>query len=72
MNESGRDNFLSTVGGGDEILFGTVREAGERCTVQERDIKPGVESPTTLFFSAYIGRQDASRTWEAGLVSPTL
>jgi len=49
MNESGRDDFLPAVRGGDEILLGAVRETREWCIVQERDIKSSVEPPTTPF-----------------------
>ena len=33
MNKSSGDDFLPAVGSGNEILFGTVREAGEGCIV---------------------------------------
>ena len=46
MDESGGDDFLPAVRSGDKILFGTMREAGERCIAQERDIKPDMEPPT--------------------------
>ena len=71
MNESGRNNLLPTVRSRDEIFFGTMREAEERCIAQERDIKPGMKTPTIPPFNPYIESHDMGRTLEPELVSPT-
>lgn len=52
MNESDRDDFLSAIRGGDEILFGSAREVEKRFIVQERDIKTRVEPPIIPSFNA--------------------
>ena len=56
MNESGGGDLLPAVRSRDEILFGTVREAGERCTTQERDVESGVEPPTITPFPQFTRR----------------
>ena len=61
MNESRRYNFLSAVGGRNEILFSPMREAGERCTVQKRGIKPSMEPPIVSFIHRIHRAMDDNR-----------